>query len=506
MDIPEDHINNSKDLPLEDIMTKSFKALEFYSNGLVEFSINNQTEKCINLFESAIQEDSTFAGALLILTVSYFQNNQIEKARMSIRSAMDNLYKLPERQQFQTKFFHYAFREEPKKATAVIKMWVELYPDDIDGRMMLASRYYMSNRINEAIHQYKTILTIDPELYDHLITIGEIYRQQGIFDSAAMYFQQYADQFPKDIKSYQELSNLYLTTGEFDLAIKNLNKALLIEPDKVSLMIDLADVYLRTGDFQEAFKNYDEAMEIHKSAIDLARIYDGFTRYYRLKGQPQMTLEYFKKTIDKMKEFQQPLRILVTQVFNIDKYIEAGKNDEAFELLKQIESQFEAPVDKVVAFGYIFGYLELKDADNAEKYIPEAEEIAISFGEEMLLANISYAWAKIFEIRNDHEKAIEMYLEFLDKQPTSYSMNRFIARCYRKLNNLKKAEEHILLALRYYPSWPKVNYEAALIYIDKGEQEKAIEHLQKAVEVWKDADEDYEPAIEARQALAEFGT
>ena len=41
------------------------------------------------------------------------------------------------------------------------------------------------------------------------------------------------------------------------------------------------------------------------------------------------------------------------------------------------------------------------------------------------------------------------------------------------------------------PINPKAHYYAALLYYDWGKTEKANEYLNKALEVWKNADEDY---------------
>ncbi len=62
-----------------------------------------------------------------------------------------------------------------------------------------------------------------------------------------------------------------------------------------------------------------------------------------------------------------------------------------------------------------------------------------------------------------------------------------------------------MIALKHKPFYPMNNYEAALLFIDKGDKDKAKEHLQQALEVWKDADEGYKPAIKAREKLNELG-
>ena len=69
----------------------------------------------------------------------------------------------------------------------------------------------------------------------------------------------------------------------------------------------------------------------------------------------------------------------------------------------------------------------------------------------------------------------------------------------------KKARTYSQLALKHYPFSPRINYEAYLIYEELGDHKQALGYLRRANDVWKDADEDYKPAIDARKALAELG-
>lgn len=80
-----------------------------------------------------------------------------------------------------------------------------------------------------------------------------------------------------------------------------------------------------------------------------------------------------------------------------------------------------------------------------------------------------------------------------------------LCKCYRELGENREAEKYILEALKYYPFGPKVNFEAALIYLNLGKINKALEHLKLANEIWIDADPGFEPAEKAREKLKELG-
>jgi tetratricopeptide (TPR) repeat protein len=58
--------------------------------------------------------------------------------------------------------------------------------------------------------------------------------------------------------------------------------------------------------------------------------------------------------------------------------------------------------------------------------------------------------------------------------------------------------------LRVMPADAKVRFELALVYEDMGRRADAIEQLETAVDIWKNADADYIPAQEARAKLEEL--
>ena len=58
--------------------------------------------------------------------------------------------------------------------------------------------------------------------------------------------------------------------------------------------------------------------------------------------------------------------------------------------------------------------------------------------------------------------------------------------------------------LKLDPYHPKTHYELALSYNEMKNNDKAIEHMQRAVDIWKDADKDFSIADDARSQLKEW--
>jgi len=383
-------------------------------------------------------------------------------------------------------------------------MWADLYPDDIDPHAMLASRYVMSNDTDKAIEECKIILKLDPEQYVYLAEIGKLYGNQGLSDSALAYFHLYAEKFPKDYKSYLNIGDYYEKLADFSSAKKYYEKASLLEPSKIAIDIKLANIEFDFGHFNNAIDAYNKSLKVSKNAEDSTQAFAALSSYYRARGEISKSIEYFEKSLEIKKRFTPPVRITFEKCFTAPNYVDAGKEKEIFDYLNRAKAELNPPLDKATAFGFMLAYLKLDDADNAEKQIANAEELAKMFGEEMLLDNIHYVRCRIHEIRGEYEDAIKSYNKFIVNQVSNYDLRRNACRIYRKMGNYTKAEENILLTLEHSPFSGKGNYEAALLYFEMGEKEKGIQHLKTAALIIENGDPKYQFVKDVRAKLVEM--
>ena len=58
--------------------------------------------------------------------------------------------------------------------------------------------------------------------------------------------------------------------------------------------------------------------------------------------------------------------------------------------------------------------------------------------------------------------------------------------------------------LKLDPYHPKTHYEIALSYNEMKNNDKALEHMQITVDIWKDADERFSIAQDAKKKLEEW--
>ncbi len=504
LEIPDRHIAETTDLPVSEMLTASINAFRSYIDGMNAAIFDNDWNRSVENMENAVRLDPTFSYAYAFLQGGYVLTNQGKKREEVFGPLMQHLYKLPERVRYLVKVAYYDSKADPDKQFGVAKMMVDLYPDDIMGHQLLTMLYVSRGQRDEAISELKRILELDPEQYDVLQQIGSFHKDKGEFEEALKYYKQYADHFPEDYKSFAAIGDLYKTLGNYEEARSYYDKALLIEPEEVSVLRTLADIQLRLGNFEGALKQYEAALIVSKIAQDYVSLYGAFTSFHEEKGEINKALEYMDLRLAMAEKIAPPAFVLLQKLSSLGKYIKAGRDEVAFQTIGTIEAQLGPPFDKFVPLGYLDVYLELGDANNAEKALEGVETLIQTFQLEMLRPMVLNALGKIHEIRDEYEEALISYQKQLELEPTDTRINRRIGRCYRNMGELEKAEEYLNKALKIYPFEPLNNYEIALVYSDMGKREEALEYLRIALEVWRDADPAYKPAKRALDKLTEW--
>ncbi len=507
LELPARHIEETIDVPVSEILTDSEDAFRHYVEGDVAILARDDWPGGIGSYESAVRLDSTFAIAQNSLYTVLLLTNQGARGTKPLQAAMASLYRLPERLQFLVKSNYYYSREEHEKAYAVLKMWTELYPDDIDGHRQMAQVYIVIQNDKEAgIRELRKIFELDPSQADILNQIGELYEAQAKFDSALIYYETYADLYPEDAESFWMIGNMYSNLGDLQQAKEFLEKASLLEPEDVGGMVAVGEVETHLGNYDDALAIFDEAMAASRTAEDRAAVYGALTSYYRYRGQLAKTLENWELRLDEVEQYAPPAFGAVQHLATLAILVEAGQTDIAIQRLDSLRQQFAAPPwNMILPIGEFAMYLELEEPDSAERSIEELELAIETLNMQALLPLVARGRAQVHYLRGEHREAIARYEEVLELDPTEYRLNTWIGRSYRELGELDKATEYVERRLKQRPLDPSAHYEMALVVSERGDADRAREHLQSALVAWENADSVFKPAREAREKLAELG-
>jgi serine/threonine protein kinase/tetratricopeptide (TPR) repeat protein/TolB-like protein len=503
--IPAYHIEETEDKPVSEMLTDSISAFSLFAKGHYLLEREDSWEKAEDYFEKAVEEDPTFAYAWFDLMTVYFYSKKNKKADEAIRAAVQHDYKLPEKDKFEVKFTYYVyFKQDLDMVFALAKKRIELFPHDIEGHEWLASAYKMNNQLDEALSEYKLILELDPEQCAYFQEIAKIYEGKGEFEKALEYHKQYADKFPGDPTSFSAVAALYQTLGDFKQAKAYYKKALLIEPENIRILLTLASIESSLGNFNQSLEQYQDALEVCKTSEQRYRAYNSLSDYHLLRGQTKKAIDYRRQSSDELAKYVPPMMVQVSNTGLAEIYIDAGKTDLALKILEEVEGKIAPFWKKLLPLVYMWAYLELEDADNAEKMLEGVDKYIKTWGGEGQRSLFFDSKGRINEIRGEYGQAILDYQKSLELTPTETLPKEGLGRCHRKLKEYAKAERLLQEALKIEPFNPKFNYEIALVYWDWGKKEKALEHLNRALYVWEDADLDYKPAKKAKDKLAEW--
>ena len=108
------------------------------------------------------------------------------------------------------------------------------------------------------------------------------------------------------------------------------------------------------------------------------------------------------------------------------------------------------------------------------------------------------------ENEGKYHEALSVYIESLALFPRHYDLRKSIGKMHRLLGDNEKSIEIFKQLLLPSPRSGELNLEIAKSYYADGNRKKALEHLETARDVWKNADGTYKPAIEAHSKWTEW--
>jgi tetratricopeptide (TPR) repeat protein len=504
MDIPTSYIEEVSDLPLAEMFTGSLAAARSFTLAANAIIFENDWSTAQQYYNASLREDPMFTIAHLQLAITYTSNNQAEKVPEIYQTVMQQLFKLPERQQLYVKCGYYSIKGDMEKQIAVLRMIIKLYPQDIKAYSFLAMLLDLKNQYDEAISQYKRILEIDPGRSEVLQSIGKLYESKGDLQQALSYYKTYSQHFPNNPGSFISIGHLYEKMGDNQLAKSYYEKALLLKPENIAVLVNLANIEVRLGHFDNADQQYREALRLSKIPKDKVTAYEGLAGLCTIRGQMKKSLEYTRLRLTLMKEYMSPFVVSLLKTFSMGEYIRAGEEQEAFRILETLKEQLKPPQDTFIPFGYLMAYLELERTSEAEVLLQKVENIIEKMGMKKLEFLSHQAKGRIQQLKGEYTKAIESFQKALEIKPLDEDFLRQIGQCFRELKQFEKAEKILQTALKREPYHPELNFELALLYLDMKNKEKALNHIKVAVEVWKDADAGYKPARLARKTLEQL--
>ena len=495
-----------EDLPVRGRLSENDAAVEAFFRGLYSRFGDRSNEAAVDYLTMATTLDPTFTVAQYALSEVLEGPRGDEAAAVPpLLAAMDNLYRMPERYGFRVKADYYRLTGDMDRAAAVVEMWIELYPNDLDALQARVDWQRRSGDWEGVLATLATMQRLDPLDGDLLLGLARAHEELGNDDEALAALTEYVERFPGDTYGYRELAEYHLRRGEHDEARRQLERAVLLDPLASDHAVQLAEINLDVGRFDEAEAGLGRALELSRTWWDSAHVLGGRGRYYQRRGEMADAIGAIEARRELQSGNWSPTAIAMGQLEHIPTYLDAGRVGEAVALLAEARAGIQSGWPTRLPHMTVRVALEAEGVDAAlEAHRQAMQGMEANDVRGPAIAALAGGLGLIRERAGDYAGAAESFREAIDLSPeTEY--HRGAGRALRKAGRLDEAEAELREALRRVPTDPHALFEMALLMEARGDIEDAVERLRSALAVWENADGDYRPAREARAKLAELG-
>lgn len=497
---------------VEDRFTTNPEALELYLSTRDPFRERDRKAEDEKLV-AALELDPTFVKAAERNFGSNIFGKKSGETLREMEKALEHAYRLSESEQLGLSAFYFLLQGEFDRAERATARALEKSPHDMEALKLLASIRAQAGQVDGALEALEAAMEVDPSDMGAVQEAEGLYARKRRYDDAVRMARMRVRLRPEDSAQHIALGNQLINAGKFDDARTAFDDAAVLEPESTVPDSKLAEIEIRGGDFRKGLERSrrlveeakakakpDEVFpEYHLIAIQHAGFLVIFGRAKEAHGLIRPIAESMadpdRKDMNAMMRLGQLVPMLVF-------YGMAGEREAGMKLLDQVEVG-EVPMLQMMRISGEIGLLA--DGENNEKAIElgkrvtELLETAPMF-EEMLgpvflmqRHVMTQEWKEAIEVwENNDQYNLFGTLDSMVMEPL-LEVGRY--------EDAKRIAEQLLLS---YP-----NLTGALIVLARaqwglGEHEQARKTLDRALELYADADPDHAPFLEAKKVRQEF--
>jgi serine/threonine protein kinase/tetratricopeptide (TPR) repeat protein len=518
LDLTEEEIAEDFDKNLAEITTSSPEAFKYYSEGIkLRYQVKHR--ESISSFERAISLDPDFALAYRGLGIAYGSLGLTNQRNEFMEKAMALKERLTDKERYNIEASYYLESEETfdKALDAYLKL-TELYPDDMSASHGVGLMYSKLGEIEKAISFYEKAIEGGYKFSPTFQQLASCYREVGEPDKAKEVLEYYLANIQDNAFIHNELTAHYRYLGKYDLALDEVDKALSLEPEHISSINQKANIYKNQGDLTKAENTFWKLMEYAEPAAGyFAR--NGLSSLDLIKGKYEKAKSWLIDGIEIAREWKVIWVESDWHAFLSYIHVQTGQPEEALLASEKaresailaksnrLRRQCKALWRKGLALLAKQAIVEArKTADELKKFIDAGIPNREIFRYYHLMGEIESE-------TEDYSKAVDHFQQALSLNPDHPEYINSLAVAYNKSGDLNKAREQYekLTALTPGGMWNGDLYSKAFFMLGKiheqqGDKAKAIEHYQKFLALWNDADPGLPEVDDARTRLSALKT
>jgi tetratricopeptide (TPR) repeat protein len=520
--LSEETIASDIDMEVEKITTSSPEAFKYYSEGREQLG-KAENLKSIESMEKAIAIDAEFAMAYRAIAVSYGNLGYASARRNNLQKALELSERVSDRERYQIQGDFYSGSENTfDKAIEAFNKLLALYPDDTAGNNNLGALYSALEEWEKAIDRFEALKNLGDEHIFTYTNLAGVYMAKGFYDTAEEVLEEYINRVSDAAFAHLMMARNCVYQKKFDLALAQVEKAASLDPNLPWSYLSRGNIYTYKGDLINAKNEYQKLLEAEEQVAHFqGRRYLG--ALYLLQGKFRKSKEQIRKGIELAKKIDEKE---LAAIFYIElgyrelisgNYKEALEGfDNAWKGFRELNNFFG---QRYTLFAKGITYLEMKSTEEAQQTADDLMEMIEAGMNKKEMRYYHHLIGRLELGKENYSKAIECLekaISFLpyESDPDYDGHAMFIeplALAYFKAGNLEQAQaeyERIISLtsgrLGFGDIYAKSFYMLGKIYEQKDFKGKALEHYEKFLDLWKDADPEIAEVEEARVRLAEL--
>jgi len=368
----------------------------------------------------------------------------------------------------------YIFEDKPKEAAKVLKQAGDKDPQNMLVWRFLAEAQVAGGDLGGAVDSMKRVVYLDPSNTGNTLFLVGLMNRAGQGGEAEQYLERGLEKHPEDAERWTfVLATFYIDHNlKLDRAVELLKNALTEYPESHMLTATLGLAYFKKHSYGEAATALRRAVELDSEDM-------GTRTYLSLSLERDGKLDEAEKELrDMLKDKPDDEGALV----ELGRFLVRTKRhaDEGITLIKQAVAAH--PDDAGDKLALASAYMSLKRYDEAIKILTE-----------MLKDNPGYTLARyelamVYDEMKNFEKAESELRGILQGDSNDAQAANALGYMYAERSiKLDEAEKLIGISLKQEPENGAYLDSMGWVYYKKGDLQRALEYLKKAIEREGDA-------------------
>jgi tetratricopeptide (TPR) repeat protein len=394
----------------------------------------------------------------------------------------------------------YWYLEKPNRALSYLKRALELSPEDLEAREMMANQLVLRRLFDKAEEQYSILIKSYPEKAEYYFAMGELAKLQQKYEKALYYYRKTFELNPIAIEALELAAEAAYNLQKYDVILDLTEQLLEYDETNTFYLRNFVDAAVRSGKYYDALDAANRIMEIEgrtpqilnqigslhyeMNESDLAEV--TFLEVLSIDSVNAIGSHYLSTLYREKEEFEKSIYYAdrLTRFHSTDprgfidkalSFIERNDQKKAIKTLHPVARKF--PGDFTIQYLLGMSYNQVNKDDSARVYLERAIDIYPDS------RGALHVLAIIYDTAAEWIKSDRIFTQLISSDSSdAQALNNYAYSLAERETNLKLARKISKKAILYEPNNPAYldtygwilfklgNYSEANIYISRSLQ------------------------------------